>query len=65
MNPALALAMVAIGGLLLAAGIVAHVTAWLAAPAAIAIAVVGAALDVAGSLLFVAAMRAQGRRRNG
>jgi uncharacterized membrane protein HdeD (DUF308 family) len=65
MNPALALAMVAVGGLLLAAGIVAYVAAWLAAPAAIAIAVVGAALDVAGSLLFVAAMRAKGRRRNG
>jgi hypothetical protein len=65
MNPALALAMLAVGGLLLAAGIVAYVTAWLAAPAAIALAAVGAALDVAGSLLFVAAMRAKGRRRNG
>lgn len=58
MDPALAFA-------LLAAGIVAQLTEWLAVPAAIAIAVVGAALDVAGSLLFVAAMRAKGSRRNG
>lgn len=65
MNPALALAMVAVGGLLLAAGIVAYMTAWLAAPAAIAIAVVGAALDVAGSLLFIAARRTKTGRRNG
>lgn len=65
MNPALAFAMLAVGGLLLAAGIVAYVTAWLAPPAAIAIAVLGAALDVGGSLLLVAALRAKGRRRHG
>ncbi|GMV58957.1 MAG: hypothetical protein AMXMBFR72_20580 [Betaproteobacteria bacterium] len=65
MNPALALAMVAGGGLLLAAGIVAYVTAWLWPPAAIAVVALGAALDVGGTLLFIAARRATRGRRNG
>jgi uncharacterized membrane protein HdeD (DUF308 family) len=65
MNPALAFAMVAVGGLLLAAGSVAYVTAWFAPPAAIATAVVGAALDVAGSLSLIAALRAKRARRHG
>lgn len=65
MNPALAFAMVAVGGLLLTAGIVAYMTAWLAAPAAIAVIALGAGLDVGGTLLFIAARRTKTGRRNG
>lgn len=65
MNPALALVMLVAGGALLAAGVAAYVAAWLATPVAFALAGAGAALDIAGSLLLVAALRAQWGRGDG
>lgn len=64
MNPLLALAMVAIGGLLLVAAVLGYVVGGLATGPAIALGVVGFLVDTAGALMFVAARRgsAGGRR---
>jgi hypothetical protein len=63
-NPLLALAMVVIGGLLLAAAVIVYVLGGLAAGPAIALGVVGLLVDTAGALMLVAARRGSaGSRR--
>jgi hypothetical protein len=57
MNPSLALAMVVAGGALLALALLGYVFGWFALDAAIALGVIGAVIDAAGTLFLVTARR--------
>ena len=65
MNPTLALAMVVAGGTLLAVAALGYTLGWFGTPTAIAVGVLGAIVDTAGALLFVAARREAAQRRRG
>jgi hypothetical protein len=64
MNPLLALAMVAAGGLLLAAGLIVYVFGWASTTVAIAVAAIGLLVDTAGAVLLVPSRRPERKRRD-
>jgi hypothetical protein len=57
MNPSLAIAMVVAGGALLALALLGYVFGWFALDASIALGVIGAVIDTAGTLFLVTARR--------
>ena len=57
MNPSLAIAMVVAGGALLALAMLGYVFGWFALDAAIALGVIGALIDTAGTVFLVTARR--------
>jgi hypothetical protein len=65
MNPALLLVLLLAGSLLLIAGVLAVVFAWLPVAGAVALGATGAAIETAAALAFARSRRQAGRNADG